>query len=93
MGRRADCVLREQVIREGIVSSVCVYIYIYINIYITKLAGDVLRLARGACRAGANTPGFEVGEEVGEEGGLVHELLWEVISFLIRWRKSRLFPC
>ena len=74
-------VLWEQVIKKGIVSCT------------TKSACNVLLclIHSGYC-TDTNAPCFKAEEDVGEEGSLVHELLWEVISFLIRWRKSRLFP-
>lgn len=62
--------------------------------YTTKSACNVpLCLIHSACCTGTNAPCFKAEEDVGEEGGVVRELLWEVISFLIRRRKSRLFPC
>lgn len=72
-------VLWEQVITKGVVSCM----------YTTKSACNVLLcLIYGAYRTGTNAPCSKAEEDVGEEGSMVHELLWEVISFLTRWRKK-----
>lgn len=63
-------------------------------IYATKSAFDfpLCRIHSAHC-TGRSAPCCRAEEDVGEEGALVRELSWDVISLLIRRRKSWLFLC